>query len=229
MVEDKFNIIQDNEVFATLETKVRTYRLIDSGRYTWDDIKFNENVGTKYMKCGKLVYVDESCKFQDSLYENAVRCYATVMDEYSVGDIIQLSHREPFKSIEYIILSDEMFLDNYGVGLYLKELDEFEPYRGDMHRESRKSIIGNKFLEVPEPDCLTWFDFVSFYMPKKDKAMQFRKSIMKHFDNSIKNAEEQIERLKSEIKLLEHDRREFDVRFTKYIKKIRENNKFRRQ
>ena len=221
-IHEQYRTIPEEMVIGRLETRTRTYRVIQSGRYPWDGFRFNMNVVTKWLSYGKLTYSD-GVQPLESKIENAVRCYAMVMDAYKCGDIIHLYHQEPFTYKDYVILSNDIVLDGYGVGLYLKEMDDVTPNRGC--RE--ESCLDDAYVDVPQPERLSWFDFMSYYHPEKKSVNKFRKETLKSFVHKIRHYEEEIEWNRKQIETLENNRCQFNVRFIRYIKQIRQNAKKR--
>lgn len=227
-IHEQYRTIPEEMVIGRLETRTRTYRVIQSGRYPWDGFRFNMSVVTKWLSYGKLTYSD-GIEPLESKIENAVRCYAMVMDAYKCGDIIHLCHQEPFTYKDYVILSNDIVLDGYGVGLYLKEMDDLSLYndRNRWNLGNGKSCLGDAYADVPQPERLSWFDFMSYYHPEKKSVDKFRKETLKSFVHKIHDYEEEIEWNRKQIETLENDRRQFNVRFIRYIKQIRQNAKKR--
>ena len=223
MEEIEYKSITEDMVIGHLETKVRTYELVLSGRYLWDEISFNEDVCTKYLSYGKLTY-EEGVTPYESKVENAVRYYAMVMDAYKPGDIIHICHKSPFTYNDYILLSNEIILDNYGVGLYLTGLDDICPY-GKRWAGCVGSVVGESYTDVPELGDLFWFDFISYYSPDKKSVEKYRRQTLKSMTNRIHEYEREITETKKCIEQMKSDRRLFNERFTRFIKQIRTNAK----
>ena len=218
MANRDFKYIDDKDIIGQMATKVRTYRLISSGRYSWDVIKFNEEVATKWLSYGSLE-LNDTIEREYSVYvKNAIHYYAKYMDKFRVGDIIKLCKKTPFEHSDYVLLDDDIVIDDYSVGCHMQKLELKSPY-DYMHID--RTILGESLDDMPVVDVYVWFDFMTYYSPKLIKFNKYKKDKLSEYSSKIKDCQENIRFYEKSIDILRSDMKNFSKKFRDYIKHIR--------
>lgn len=134
LFEHKEISILDSYICGKIKTKKREYKLISSGRYPW---------------------IKGECMYKNTL-EEYLNDVVKFLDKLSVGDIVNICHKEPFSSEDFIITSDDMLIDNYGVGFHAMKIEFFRRYSRSWIRNIECSLIDDVFSQDISSSLEEW-------------------------------------------------------------------------